>query len=137
MADLSSITDVEISTNTVTKSVNYGATINPGDALYLDSSDGEHKPAQATSEAAAEVVGIAVTGGVDGGKGIMAVSGNIKLVGATVAAGTHYVVSAAAAGGIAPDADLGTGNYCSDVGRGTSNSGEIVLNLGASGVTHA
>jgi len=93
-----------------------GATITAGQAVYIDSSDSNKaKLAQSDgTEAEAEVKGIAMNGAASGQPVIIATSGDIDL-GATLTVGTIYVLSQTA-GGIAPSADLTTGDYVSILG---------------------
>ena len=135
MADLGSITAVRITSNTITNEVTYGATISAGQSVYLDSADGEYKLAGASASASAECKGIAVTPGVDGGRGVIATGGDIILVGTTAAVGAVYVVSATA-GGIAPEADLSSGEYVTVLGVASSAT-QLKIQLQASGVAHA
>lgn len=94
-----------------------GATITAGMPIYKDSTDGHKlKPAQATTLAAAAVVGIALNGGASG-QPIEYVTRDPALdVGATLGVGAVYVLSAAAAGGIAPEADITTGQFITILG---------------------
>lgn len=135
MADVSGITAVKITSNTVTETVTYGATIAVGQTVYLDNSDNEHKLADASADSTDATRGVAVTPGGDGEAGIIAKAGDIELVGATLAVGENYVQSATA-GAIAPEGDLTTGDYCTTIGRATTGI-KISLAISASGVQHA
>lgn len=135
MADLGSITAVRPTTNTTTKEVTYGETIDAGEVVYFDSVDAEYKLADASASASAVVAGIAMTPGVDGGRGIIATGGNIILVGTTAAVGGVYVVSATA-GKIAPEADISSGEYVSVIGVASSTT-QLNMNILNSGVAHA
>ena len=73
--------------------------------------------------------------GVDGGYGYIATGGDIILVGTTMAVGAVYVQSATA-GKIAPEADLGSGEYVTSLGIASSTT-EIKLSLHVSGTAHA
>lgn len=139
MADLSGITAVRPTADTISTRVTYGATIAAGQLLYLDSSDNEYKLALSDSGSAttttANASGIAITPGVDGGYGYIATAGTVFLVGTTMAIGEQYMLSNTP-GGIAPDADIGTGDYVTQCGVATTAN---LLRLGfyASGITHA
>ena len=105
MADLSGITAVQLTANTVTREVTYGATIAAGETVYQDSTDSEYKLADSSAQATGDTKGIAITPGGDGERGLIATGGDIVLVGTTMAVGAVYVQSATA-GGIAPEADI-------------------------------
>lgn len=117
-----------------------GATITAGKAVYFDSStgtwklavvDGTGSPTANTS--GANGLGIALNGASSGQPLTVQIDGVIN-PGGTVTVGTIYVCSAAAAGGIAPSADLsGVDNdLVSILGVGTSTS-QITLGVLASG----
>lgn len=126
------ITAVRPTENTNFELVNYGATIAAGQTLYRHT-DGEHLLADADlSVAAKAVVGISITPGVDGGQGIMATSGNVIFVGATMTAGTTYFAGPTA-GQIVPYADLSTGDYVVRIGTAKSAT-EIILSIEDTGV---
>jgi hypothetical protein len=99
-----------------------GATITAGQVVYLDSSDSKYKLADSNSATAAvrAAYGIALHGGSNGQPMQILRSGDIT-IGATVAVGTVYVLSATP-GGIAPAApgvtDLVTGMYTFVIGIG-------------------
>ncbi len=135
MADLTGITAVRPTADTQTSRVVYGATISPGDPVYQDAADNEHKAADASAQATAVVVGIAMTPGVDAGHGIIAISGSIILVGTTMAVGEPYVVSAAA-GKIAPETDLATNEYVSRLGTAATTT-QLDLNFQVTAIQHA
>jgi len=132
MADLSSITAVRPTANTQVQLVAYGATVSAGQPVYLDTSDSEYKLADAdASEAAAKAAGVAITPGVDGGYGLIAIGGDIILVGATMSVGDSYLVSATA-GGIMPEGDLATDDYVTHLGR-AETTGQLNLDIKAGG----
>lgn len=108
-----------------------GATITPGQVCYLDTTTNTQKLAQATSATLAVVSGICLDGGVSGRDIFIAGPGSVINVGFTTVAGTIYVLSAAAAGGIAPWADLTTGQYVNVlfIGNGTALV-ELICKLG-------
>lgn len=108
-----------------------GASIVRGNVLYKDTADLEHKLADADTDAASIVDGIALTDGTDGSDMLLAPDGATINVGATTTAGTPYVLSTTA-GAIAVDGDLGTGDYCVFLfwGTGTANV-TLAINKGA------
>lgn len=119
MADISvTAANVQIVTSgthpTQIKTGTAGGTITAGQPLYLNTSD-QLVAARADAASTDEVVGIALNGGSAGQKIHYAVGGDIT-IGATVVLGMAYYLSAGAAGGIAPHADLTTGNYVSFLG---------------------
>lgn len=130
MADLSSITAVRPTVNTVVESVIYGATVAAGQPVYQDSADNEYKLADNDASAStAAAKGIAITPGVDGGYGLIAKQGSIILVGTTMTVGETYLVSSTA-GGIMPVADAGTGDYITYLGNAASATQlDIVLKV--------
>lgn len=136
MAALASITAVRPTANTVTRNVTYGATIAAGQPVYLDPADNEHKLADNNASATtAKVSGIAMTPGIDGGQGLIAINGDIILVGTTMAVGETYYAGATA-GEIVPDADLATGNIVTRLGTAATAT-QLNLSIEATGITHA
>lgn len=114
------------SPTTKTKVGLYGATITQGMPVYYDSSDGKWKIADSNaSVTTAAAVGIALTAGSDGQQGIIQTEGDIT-IGATVAVGSIYVVSATA-GKICPYGDLASGHYTCVLGIAISTT---VIRLG-------
>lgn len=136
MAALTGITAVRPTVTTKTALVIYGATIAAGQTLYLDSSDNKYKLADSNASAAtATLKAIAITPGIDGGYGLVAISGSITLVGTTMLVGETYHLGATA-GTIVPDADLTTADYVSRVGVASSAT-QILLAIEATGIIHA
>lgn len=136
MADVSGITAVRVTSDTVTSKVTYGATIAAGNTVYLDTTDNEYKLGDANDTATtATVTGIAITPGVDNGYGLIATGGSIYLVGATLAVGQAYVASANA-GNIAPESDITSGQYLTHLGYAT-DANTLQLAIKATGATHA
>ena len=136
MADLSSITAVRPADNAVLNTdATYGATIAAGQTVYKDTADADKwKLADAdntTATAGSGGIGIAVTPGVDGGKGIVATGGKVILVGTTMAVGTTYIVSDTP-GGIKPTADAATGDYVTIVGNASTTT-QLDITLVATG----
>lgn len=119
MADLSqTATSVVPSGNSSVRTAEgtAGATITAGMPVYLDSTDANSvKPADASAQASAVVVGIALNGGADGQPIEYCTEDTALNVGATLAVGAVYVASATA-GGIAPEADIGSGEYVTVLG---------------------
>lgn len=107
-----------------------GATITAGQPIYKDPSAGYVlKPGQATSSVAANVTGIALNGGAVGQTIKFATLGKYT-PGGTFVVGQVYVVSATA-GGIAPYADLVTGNYVTVLGIATTASElDLLIHVG-------
>lgn len=134
MADLSiTASNVAQATGaTVDKNYVAGETITAGQALYIKGSDGKLWKAQAdgTSEEAT-VYGIALNGASADQPVAVLTGGNIT-IGATIAVGTVYVVSATA-GGIAPWADLVSTNRVSLLAYGAS-AGVLTINKVVTGV---
>ena len=123
MADITiTAANVVKSTAAVTASGTAGATITAGQLLYKDTSDSDKlKLAQHDGTAIeATIAGVALHGASSGQPITYQTSGLIT-IGATTVAGTVYVASATA-GGIAPDADAGAGDYKSILGVATTTA---------------
>lgn len=110
-------------TTTITAQGIAGGTITAGQPLYADAADSNKlKPAQSDTAVKAAVVGIALGGASSGQPVSYAVGGDVTF-NAGFTKGKVYLVSNAAAGGIAPSADLSTaGVYISVLGVSTSTS---------------
>jgi hypothetical protein len=109
-----------------------GGTITAGMPLYKDTTDGNAlKPGDASAAASAAFAGIALNGAADGQPVAYAKPGATINWGATLAKGTLYVISATA-GGVAPVADLASGEYITAlaVGIGTANAKVIGVETG-------
>ena len=113
-----------------------GEDITAGQLLYKDANDnGELKLAQHDgSLAEAELVGVALHTAKSGQPITYQTSGNYTC-GGTVVAGTTYVASATP-GGLAPQADAGTGDYVSVLGVAISTT-VILINITNSQATIA
>lgn len=112
-----------------------GATVTAGQAVYLDSVTSTLKLAQATSAAAAAAVGIALHASLSGQPLAYAADGATINIGATTSKATTYCVSATG-GGVAPQADLTSGQYITQLGYATGTSGSVfVVQIRARGVT--
>lgn len=118
-----------------------GATITAGQAVYLDSATGTWKLAvvdgtgsPTTNTAGANGLGIALHGAASGQPITVQYDGVIN-PGGTVTVGVIYCCSPAAAGGIAPSADVSSvdNDYVSILGVGITAS-QIKLGILASGV---
>lgn len=99
-----------------------GETITAGQVVYRDSADGEYKLADADSATAAvrSPRGIALNGASDGQPMTILRSGDVT-IGATLTPGVSYYLSDDP-GGIAPYADLATGDYPVVIGIAKSAS---------------
>ena len=122
MADLTiTVADVKKTDSTSIAEGIAGATITAGQPVYKDSTaSNKLKPADADVLAAAAAVGIALHGASADQPLKYATSGNLTLS-AVMTAGAVYVVSTTA-GGIAPVADLGSGDYVTLLGIATSTT---------------
>lgn len=130
-ASLVSATDLSITAANVTPSANAvirdgiaGAAITAGQLLYRDSTASyvlKLADANSATAGARVVCGIAINSASSGTKVNYVVSDPALVIGATVANGTVYVLSATA-GGIAPLADLTSGWYGFVIGLGTSTT---------------
>lgn len=113
-----------------------GATITAGQVVYLDSADDEYKLADCDSATAAvrTPAGIALHASLDGQPLTILTKGPIT-IGATIAAGVAYYLSATA-GGICPVADLSSGDYPAVLGMGESTT-VLEVDIQAPGVALA
>lgn len=94
-----------------------GEAVVPGDWLYLDSADGKHKLAVGTDSAKAVVVGMSLGyGPADGNYVPVATAGDVDVGATLTVGGGPLIISSAAAGNMAPIADLTTGEYGSVLG---------------------
>lgn len=135
MADLSITASAVVpGTNATVEHGTAGATITAGQVVYRDASDGKYKLADADSATAAVRVprGVALNGGSDGQPLAIARSGDVT-VNAVLTAGTAYYLSATA-GGIAPLADLLTGDDVVLLGLAKSTT-VLALDIQVSGAT--
>ena len=109
-----------------------GATITAGQSLYIDSSNTyQLADADFTAGAKAECKGISL-GGAASGQPLVVLTAGLITIGATVAVGTLYAVSATA-GGICPIGDLTTGAYPCVIGFAVSTT-QILVAFSYSGV---
>jgi len=111
-----------------------GAAITQGQSVYSDTS-GQLQPAQKdVDSASAAAVGVALNSG-EAGQPITYQSGGEVDVGATLVVGETYVVGAAA-GGIAPIADVIATEFSTILGIATA-AGVLKMGILQSGVAHA
>lgn len=111
-----------------------GATITPGQPVYLDTTTNTYKLTDGDTDAESVCAGISLDGGVSGRDMLIAPPGAVINIGATVTLGTVYVCSLTA-GGIAPWADLSTGDYTTILFIGaTSNIVELICKRQYAGV---
>lgn len=112
-----------------------GATITAGQCVYLDSVTGTLKLAQCDGTAAeAAAVGIALHASLANQPLAYAADGATINIGATTSKATTYCVGAAA-GGVAPQADLTSGQYITQLGYATGTTGVFVVQIRARAVT--
>jgi hypothetical protein len=128
MADLS-ITAASValgSQTTPTRIVQYGETVTQGQPIYV-AANGQWYRCDANDGAAKALVGaIALMPGVAGSWGLAALPGSspgqsLVNLGATLAIGTHYAVSATV-GAIAPIADITSTQFPAIIGVAVSTS---------------
>ncbi len=127
MADLSITAANVVSTGSNSQKLKgvAGATITAGMPLYRIAATGKLGIAANTSAVLAEVVGIALNGASDGQPVNYQTAGTLNL-GATVAVGKLYVLSAA--GLISPVDDVATSDFVTYLGGGiTASSFEISI----------
>lgn len=123
-ADLSiTASSVTPGANAVTRTWAAGAAITAGQLVYLSSTDFKVYLADANHGTAAnrDVYGIALTSSALGAPCTVCLEDDDLTIGATVANGTVYVLSATA-GGVAPLADATTGWYVAVVCVGKSTT---------------
>lgn len=111
-----------------------GATVTAGQPVYKDAGDGNKlKPADAdASEAAAAAVGIAVNDAADEQPVTYITRGNL-VTDATTVKGAIYIVSGNA-GGIAPAADLASGDYTTLLAVASDTTGTLAVHIHRSGI---
>ncbi len=104
-----------------TRTVELGAAVTQMQSVYEDGANGL-KLADASALATAKLVGVTTTAGEIDQDCIVATEGGNINPGVAVVPGTWYVVSAAAPGGVAPEADFASSNAASMVGLATTTS---------------
>jgi hypothetical protein len=135
MAAITLPSAIRATSTTKTRVVQYGATVSLGNPLYLDTTDNKSKLADANASATtANAYCIALTPGIDGSYGLVAIGGSVELIGSTLAVGVYVLGSTA--GSIVPEADLTTGDYLTQIGLATSTT-SLLLDFQVTGVTHA
>lgn len=112
--------NVVAATNAVVLDVILGTTITAGMSVYMDTSTGKYIGCDADVAASAVCAGIALNGGADTQPCRIQTSGDIDL-GATLTVGEIYMVGLAA-GAIAPEADIQTGDFPTVLGVASSAS---------------
>lgn len=113
-----------------------GGSITPPMPLYRDATDGKLKPAQGTTAVLADCVGVAAHAAEED-QPITFVDDDPDFdPGVVVTVGETYVVSANAAGGIAPISDLGVGDFPTILGIATAVD-KLPIRITASGVAKA
>jgi hypothetical protein len=135
MADIT-ITGASVGVNDSGKVIigQAGSIITRGDVVYLDSSDGKYKLADATDATKANAVGFAQSECAADGYFVISVRGEVA-AGATLTKGEIYYLSATAdAGAICPFSDLGAGDHVTSVFRATSTT-EAELDLDYTEIT--
>ena len=113
---------------------NFGATVTQGQAVYLDANTEWQlldADAAATGNGVSNVRGIALVSGADGQPAIVALKDDDFTPGATLTVGASYYASGTA-GGIAPAADLASGDYVVFLGVAKSTT-KLNLNPTAAG----
>lgn len=123
MSDISiTAANVQKTATSKTESGVAGATITAGQWVYKDPSTGKYLLADCDSATAAARVpaGVALNGAADGQPLAIATAGPVT-IGGTLTAGVAYYLSATA-GGMAPVADLASGDYPCILGIATSAS---------------
>ena len=136
MADLSiTAADVGITNNVgAVRMVQVGEAVTQGQCARVSSS--KYYKAQADTEANAQCVGVFLTAASTDGYAVLADPGCELDLGATLTVGETYVVSDAAAGGIAPIGDLASGDYVTIIGTAIT-AGKLLLKIAISGAAKA
>jgi hypothetical protein len=136
MADISITAGSVVAAASATKESGIaGATITAGQVVYKDTSDNKYKLADGDSATAAvrKPIGIALNG-ASNGQPLAIVKSGLVTIGATVVAGTAYYLSDDTPGGIAPLADIGSGDDVVFLGIATT-AAILNLNIMITGVT--
>lgn len=137
MADVS-ITPANVvpGSNTKFEVVDGGGSVLGGYTVYKDTTDGNKiKACDADVQASAVCAGIVASTGGTNQKLVIYTKGDVTLGSGNLTVGTTYCVSTNA-GGIAPEADLLTGDYKSILGVAITSS-VLRLNINNSGVAEA
>lgn len=121
-----------VSSSGTVKWVQVGEAVTQGMPGYQSTSDSKYYQTDANASAATAIAaGIFMTAASTDGYALLVSTGTVNL-GATLAVGTIYAVSATK-GLICPVADLTTGDYPTTLGIATTTSG-LPLNITVSGV---
>jgi hypothetical protein len=133
MADLTVTSADVLAPSGVTAQIGYnaGEAIDAGEVIYLDSTTGTLKLADADGAASSVAVGVSLTTSATGQPVQWVKTDNNLTVSSVLTVGQVYVVSGTA-GKIAPYSDLGSGDYVTILGVATSTS-NLKLNINASG----
>jgi hypothetical protein len=135
MTDLTiTAANVKAAANATTRSGQAGASITAGQLVYLDGTTGTYNLSDADLTGAKQVTGVALNGASSGQPLTVQTGGDIS-IGATLTPGATYYLSGTA-GGIAPLADLSTGEEVVLVGIAKSTS-VLALKITDTGVTSA
>lgn len=116
---------------------NAGASVTAGQAVYFDTTTSTWKLAQCdgtAAEAGSGGVGIALHAAGNGQPLAVALNGSLINIGATTSKAVTYFVSAAA-GGVAPQADLVSTNRITRLGYATATDGSFVVDVKYTGAT--
>ena len=133
MADLSVVAaDVVSVSGATTIRGTAGVTITAGQLVYLNSTTGKYALANGDNAATDTVVGIAAHG-ASLNQPLQIITGGVVDLGVTLTVGEIYVLSAAAAGAIAPKGDLSSGEFVSVVGV-AQTADNLLLGIINSGV---
>lgn len=134
MADITITAANVLFTSGTKEQKNAGAALTAGQVVYLDSAADTYKLAQADGTAAeVDARGIALHAAGIGQPATIARSGSVINIGGTTAKTTTYCVSAAA-GGVAPLADLTSGQRICELGYATATDGSLVVHIVNRGV---
>lgn len=135
MADITVTAANVLRTSGTFESGTAGETLTAGQCVYLKAADSRLWKAQADGTSAeATAVGITLHAALAGQPVAYAKTGAVINIGGTTSKATKYVVSAAA-GGVAPLADLTSGQYISELGYATATDGSFVVAILNRGVT--
>lgn len=111
-----------------------GATLAPGDAVYLDTTTNTYKLTDGDTDTESVAAGIVIDSAISGRPFLFAPPGAVINIGATVVLGTVYVCSLTP-GKICPWADIGTGDYTTILFIGaTSNIVKVICEKQYAGV---
>lgn len=134
MADITVTAANVIYSSGATATGTAGATVTAGQVVYLDATTSTLKLAQADGTAAeVAAVGIALHAALSGQPLKYAVDESTINIGGTTSKATTYCVSAAA-GGVAPQADLTSGQRICTIGYATATDGTFVVKIRNRGV---